>query len=161
MKNIIKAIVVSMLSVVAIVEAGASYADDMTGSYYNRGEQRRIQSTRLGRVEGVRAVTLNTEASITGKATGAAVAAALGGLLAGRVGNPYAQFAVASLAGVGGGFIGGKVSQESVDALEIVVTLDQGGSVVVVQEVDPRYPVQSGDRVRLIEGREVRVATIR
>jgi outer membrane lipoprotein SlyB len=154
-------VLATLFFAVAAISSNVASAQDMSGSHYGRGEHRRVQATQLGKVEAVRRVTLNTEASDKSRMIGGAVGAAVGGLLGAKRNQNYAVSSLfAVLGGAGGAMIADKVAYETRDALEIVVRLDSGNAIVLVQEVDPQYPIYAGDRVRLIEGREVRVAPI-
>lgn len=157
----LKTAVVTAVAVFLAVVSFSSMATDMAGSTYSTTEIQRYQYLKTGVVEGTRTVSIEMEANYAVRASGAAAGAALLGVAAQKANNPLAQFVLASLGGVAGERVAAKVGREMRPAQEIVVRLDQGGYVVVVQEVDGQWPIYQGDRVRLVEGQQVRVVPIR
>ncbi|MEI6819428.1 MAG: glycine zipper 2TM domain-containing protein [Verrucomicrobiota bacterium] len=122
--------------------------DSLTGDTYSRGEAGRAQSVQTGRITSIRPV------KIEGGNQGGALAGALaGGFLGSNIGGGRA----ANTAGaVGGALVGSAIGSHAQQAassrngIEISVRLDGGGSLAIVQEVNPREPFYIGDRVRVL-----------
>ncbi|MEM1083997.1 MAG: glycine zipper 2TM domain-containing protein [Verrucomicrobiota bacterium] len=121
--------------------------DSLTGDSYSRGEAGRAQTVRTGKITSLRNVQI--QGSSTG---GTLVGAAAGGLLGNQIGSGSGRTA----ATVGGALVGGAAGSHAGQAIntrqgvEIQVRLDEGGSVSVVQEVDPNVTFSVGDRVRVL-----------
>lgn len=155
-----RAVIIGALASISMITGGCAVTQDMAGSHYNRGEHRRIQYEKTGVVVDARQVTLNTEATYQARAAGAALGGAIT-LLAGRnTSSNVAQIALAILGAAGGERAANFIAMDSRDSVEFVIRLDSGSNIVVVQETDPRYRISRGDRVRIIEGQEVRVAPL-
>lgn len=105
------------------------------------------QTVRTGVVTSVRMVKI--EGSTTG---GSLVGAAAGGLLGNQIGSGSGR----TIATVGGALLGGAAGSHvgqnvtSRQGVEIEVRLDQGGSVSIVQQYNPRETFARGDRVRVL-----------
>lgn len=119
----------------------------LTGDTYSRGEAGRVQSVEYGTITGIRRV--NLEGSSTG---GSLVGAAAGGLLGNQIGGGSGRTAAtvggALLGAAAGSHVGQNVTSRP--GLEISVRLDSGGTIAVVQEVNPREPFGVGERVRVV-----------
>ena len=122
--------------------------DSLTGDTYSRGEAGRAQSVQTGRITSIRAVKI--EGANQG---GALVGALAGGFLGSNIGGGRA----ANTAGaVGGALVGSAIGSHAQQAassrngIEISVRLDGGGSLAIVQEVNPLEPFYIGDRVRIL-----------
>lgn len=83
----------------------------------------------------------------------------VGGLAGGLLGSSIGSGRTSNTAGaLGGALVGsaaGSRAQQAVSSrngLEIIVKLDQGGSVAVVQEVSPRESFSQGDHVKVFSG---------
>lgn len=157
MLAIMKSVTRSIVVFSAVILTGCAATQDMTGSYYNRGEHRQIQSQETGVIVDARQVTLNTAPSTEARTLGAVLGGAVAGL---AVRNSSSQIAGAVLGIAGGERAASYLGQQSREAAELVVKLDTGRTAVVVQEMDPKYVFRIGDRVRIIEGREARVAPV-
>lgn len=122
--------------------------DTLTGDTYRRGDARQAQAVRSGKVTAVRPVKIEG-----GNQTGALLGAIGGGFLGHELGKGH----TANTAGaIGGALVGSAVGSHAEQALnsrkgiDITVRLDGGGSVSVVQEVNPREAFYVGDRVRIL-----------
>jgi outer membrane lipoprotein SlyB len=122
--------------------------DSITGDTYSRGEAGRAQAVQTGRITGIRPV------KIEGGSQGGALAGAIaGGFLGSNIGGGRASNTAGA---VGGALVGSAIASQAQQAMtsrrgiEISVRLDQGGSVAIVQEVNPREQFSVGDRVRII-----------
>jgi outer membrane lipoprotein SlyB len=123
----------------------------LTGTVYNRGETRQAQTVEMGVVESVRAVTIEGR---TDGVTGAVAGAAIGGLAGRSVGGGRGRD-IATVAGAVAGGVAGQAIEQAVTrrpGVEIMVRLDSGRMISVVQEEDPRAVFRPGDRVRVLSG---------
>lgn len=122
--------------------------DSITGDTYSRGEAGRAQAVQTGRITSIRPV------KIEGGSQGGALAGAIaGGVLGSNIGGGRASNTAGA---IGGAMVGSAIGSQAQQAMtsrrgiEISVRLDQGGSVAIVQEVNPREQFSVGDRVRII-----------
>lgn len=119
------------------------------GGNYTRGQVRGEQSVRLGSVESVRDVTIDSRDTGTGTLAGAA----LGGVAGSTLGGGSRGNAAGAIAGaVVGGLIGNAVEKSGNDrrGVEVTVRLESGALIAVTQEKDEEFRV--GDRVRILSG---------
>ncbi|MFM2170345.1 MAG: hypothetical protein RI957_574 [Verrucomicrobiota bacterium] len=133
--------------------------DSMSGDVYSRNEARMGQSVQTGRVTNVRFVKIEGNNELGGLA-----GAIAGGVLGSNIGHGRASNQAGAIGGAAAGAaLGSQLQQRmgSRQGMEVTVQLDQGGSVAVVQEVNPKNPstFNVGDRVRVISsGGAMRVA---
>ncbi|MCL6269600.1 glycine zipper 2TM domain-containing protein [Sansalvadorimonas sp. 2012CJ34-2] len=129
---------------------------DMTGTNYDRGEARTLQSVQFGEIVDIENVKLEGSKSGVGTVAGAAV----GGLAGSKVGHGRGS-AVAAIAGaVAGGVLGNAAENKITEGtgLNITVRLDNGNHVSVVQQLEKGNSFRVGDRVRVLtQGRTARV----
>ncbi len=131
----------------------------MSGDVYSRNEARMGQSVQTGRVTSVRFVKIEG-----GNQFGAIAGAVAGGVLGSNIGQGKASNQAGAIGGAAAGAALGSHLQQrmgSRQGMEVTVQLDQGGSVAVVQEINPKNPstFHVGDRVRVIDsGGAMRVA---
>ena len=120
-----------------------------SGSTFTPAQAQQVFVVELGAVESVRPVTIQPGPTGIGAITGGA----LGGIAAGsNIGRGTGAVA----AGIGGAVLGGaagnaveqRVTQRA--GLEIVVRLDSGQLISVVQDADQQFV--PGDRVRVLMG---------
>lgn len=133
----------------------AGCAAGRSGDVYTREQTRQEMTVRKGVVESVRIVAMEGTKSGVGTVAGAAV----GGVAGSSVGGGKGQIVGAVIGAVAGGLAGSAVEEGVTrkQALEITVDLDNGTTVVVVQEGAPGE-FHAGDRVRVLSGgRETRV----
>jgi len=141
----------SLVSVVVL--AGCAMTPNSSNvyqSYQTQGEQ----SVRMGVVESIRNVTINSGQTGVGTVGGAV----LGGLAGSTIGGGRGSIAAAVGGAIVGGLVGQKVEQSANTkaGLEITVRLENGKLVAVTQDAD--VPFYVGDRVRLLsEGGVTRV----
>lgn len=121
--------------------------DSLTGDTYSRSEAGQAQSVRTGRVTAVRYVKIEG-----GNKTGAVLGGVGGGVLGNQIGSGSGRAAATVGGALLGTAVGSHVEQNvnSRQGIEITVKLDQGGSVAIVQEVNPRESFEVGDRVRVL-----------
>ena len=139
-----------LLSIAVIPFFFASCAQQsLTGDAYSRGEAGQAQTVHRGTISSIRNVKI--EGSSTG---GTVLGAVAGGLLGNQVGSGSGRRAATVGGAAAGGIAGSHIGKEvtSRPGLEIQVDLDKGGSVSIVQQVNPREPFAVGDRVRVLGG---------
>jgi len=122
--------------------------DSLTGDTYSRGDARQAQNVNTGKITSIRPVKIEG-----GNQTGAILGAVGGGFLGSNIGHGRASNTAGA---VGGALVGSAVGSHAEQALnsrqgiDITVRLDGGGSVSVVQEVNPREAFYVGDRVKVL-----------
>jgi len=128
--------------------AFAGCASSMSGNVYSRDQARKAQTVDHGTVISVRGVRIEGTKSAVGTIAGGILGAALGSTIGGGSGRVVATAA----GGVAGGFAG-SAAEEGITrqaGLEIMVELDYGETVSIVQAADERFV--AGDRVRVLRG---------
>lgn len=133
-------------------------ATSLSGDVYSRDEARQTQNVEYGILNEVRPVIIEGTQSGAGSAAGAAIGAIAGsGVSSGsresRIG--------AVLVGAAGAVVGNKTEEALTKAqgLEMILTLDSGRVVSVVQEVASIDEFAPGQRVKLIgSGRNSRIS---
>jgi outer membrane lipoprotein SlyB len=138
-----KSLIAAALIAAALSSAGcASYAPND----YSYGEARAVQNVSYGTVESVRPVRINDPAPGGGTVAGAAI----GGLLGNVIGHGRGLTTV--LGAVGGGLAGNAIERDAStgNGEEIVVRMDGGGSIAVVQRALEAFV--PGQRVRVLMG---------
>lgn len=126
----------------------AGCASGVGGDDYERRDTRQVYEVKMGVVEDVRRVQIGGSNSGVGTIAGGAV----GGIAGSNVGGGKGAAIGAVLGAVAGG-IAGKAAEEAATrttGLEIVVRLDFGRTIAVVQE-DKGEAFVRGDRVRILE----------
>ncbi len=134
------------ISLAAVLLAGC--VSSRSSEVYSRDQARRAQTVELGTVEAVKPIQIEGTKSGIG-AIGGGIA---GGVAGSTVGGGDGK-RLATLGGALAGAAAGAMGEERLtrkEGLEIIVKLDNGTTMSVVQEADvPLYP---GDRVRVITG---------
>jgi len=126
----------------------AGCASSRSGEVYSRDQARMAHTVEMGVVEQVKPVTIEGTKSGAG-AVGGGVA---GGVLGSTIGSGRGS----TIAAVGGALVGaaaGALAEEQLtkaDGLEILVKLDSGRLVAVVQEADVAFA--PGDHVQVLTG---------
>ncbi len=121
-------------------------ASSQSGAAYNRDEARAMQEVYEGTVVDVQPVTIEGTKSGAGTVAGGVI----GGIAGHGVGGGTGR-ALSTAAGAVVGAIAGSAAEEGAtrqNGLQIIVKLDTGRTVAVVQKAD--QPFVAGDRVRLI-----------
>lgn len=121
--------------------------DSLTGDTYSREEAGRAQNVRSGRITSIRYVKIEG-----GNKTGAVLGGVGGGVLGNQIGGGSGRTA-ATVGGALVGMVAGSHIEQNVNSrqgIEITVKLDKGGSVSIVQQVNPRESFSVGDRVRVM-----------
>lgn len=142
----------------AMMMALTGCATSLSGDVYRRDEARRTQQVEYGRIDEVRPVIIEGTQTGAGSAAGAAIGAIAGsGVSSGdresRIG--------AVLIGAAGAVVGNKAEEALTQAqgLEMILTLDSGRVLSVVQEVASVDEFLPGQRIKLIgSGKNARVS---
>jgi outer membrane lipoprotein SlyB len=142
-----KSIPAILAAMAAVALAGCAYPGRGSADY--RGYQTQTeQSVRFGVVESVRPVRIDPGNTGVGSFTGAT----LGGIAGSTVGGGNGAVAAAIAGAVAGGIIGYNIEKDANAGMgiEIMVRLDDGRYIAVVQEADEDF--RAGDRVRILSG---------
>ncbi|MFK0570685.1 glycine zipper 2TM domain-containing protein [Endozoicomonas sp.] len=129
---------------------------DSTGTTYSSRDARRIQQVSFGTITELQNVKLEGTEGAVGTVAGAAIGGIAGSTLGGGKGSDIA----AILGGVAGGVLGNMAEKEltTQQGVEMTIRLDTGNYISVVQEADPRAPLQVGDQVKILtQGNTTRV----
>jgi outer membrane lipoprotein SlyB len=133
----------------------AGCASGLGSGDYERKEARRVYEVKMGVVESVRSVRLEGTNSGVGTVAGGIVGGVAGSEIGGGKGS-----AVGAVLGAVAGGVAGKAAEEALTrkpGIEVVVRLDSGRTIAVVQE-DTGESFARGDRVRVLEsGGQARV----
>ena len=119
-----------------------------SGNVYSRDQARQAQTVKYGTIESIR--TIEIEGTRSG--VGAVAGGAAGGALGSAVGKGSGR-TIATVVGAIAGGIAGHTTEEKLtekQGIEIMVKLDTGDLVSVVQEADVDF--KTGDRVRVLTG---------
>jgi len=126
----------------------AGCASSRSGQVYSRDQARMAHTVETGVVEQVKQVTI--EGTKTG--AGAVGGGLAGGVLGSTIGSGRGS-TIAAVAGALAGAAAGTMAEEQLtkaDGLEILVRLDSGRLVAVVQEADVAFA--AGERVQVLTG---------
>ena len=128
----------------------------LTGDTYQRNQVGQAQSVDAGKVTAVKPVKIEG-----GTQTGSILGAVAGGFLGSNIGHGRASNTAGAVGGALVGSAAGSHLEQGLNSrrgIEITVRLDRGGSLAVVQEVNPREEFYVGDRVRVLgSGNSARV----
>jgi len=146
----------SLIPITLLAALIAGCASSNSGDVYSRSETRRVQTVKMGVVEGIRLVKIEGTKSPIGTGAGAVV----GGVAGSSMGQGKGSMIGAVIGAVAGG-LAGSALEEGVtrkDGVEITVKLDTGTMLAIVQE-DSGEKFSPGERVRVLEsGSETRVS---
>lgn len=117
-----------------------------SGAVFSRGEALQAQTVLLGTVTDVRAGKIEGTKSAAGAIAGGALGAVTGNLFGGGRGNTIATVAGGVVGAGAGAAAEEKLTQKQ--GLQITVQLDNGQTVVIVQEADIQFV--AGQRVRVL-----------
>ncbi len=141
--GLISAALASVLLVTGCANHSAS------SSVYTYGQAQREQIVRIGTVQSVRYITIQTDKpSGVGAASGVALGGVIGSTIGGGTGNILATIGGGILGGLAGNMIENKV--QKTQGLEITVVLDNGETRAIAQEADIMFA--AGQRVRVLSG---------
>ncbi|MCG3863554.1 MULTISPECIES: glycine zipper 2TM domain-containing protein [unclassified Photobacterium] len=140
--------VASLCLVAALGVSGC--AQNPYGNAYDVGEARTVQNVLTGTITKLDAVTMSGGGESTiGTIAGGAIGAILGSKVGGGSGS--------DIAAIGGGLAGAALGNKAGDAVSkrngvnIVIKLDSGRTIAVVQEVDPNMIFRVGQRVDIYQ----------
>ncbi|WP_035236121.1 glycine zipper 2TM domain-containing protein [Desulfobacter vibrioformis] len=136
--------IVCIMAAAMLAMAGCASS---SSNVYTHEQAMQAQIVDTGTVESVKSVIIQAS---NPPVAGGAIGGVTGGVLGSTIGQGSGR-RVATVAGaLAGAALGAVIEKEAgtKDGLEIVVNLDKGRTIVVVQEADvPMYP---GDRVRVL-----------
>ncbi len=136
------------MALLALVIQGC--APSASGKVYTRDQARKSMQVDYGTVQQVSEVTIEGEDSGLGTLAGGALGVGVGQTLGGGAGRT-----LAAIAGGVAGVFAGKATEKGMttkDGLEILVLLDNGETLSVVQENDVIF--RAGERVRVLRAAE-------
>ncbi|PSV26421.1 MULTISPECIES: glycine zipper 2TM domain-containing protein [unclassified Photobacterium] len=140
--------VASLCLVAALGVSGC--AQNPYGNAYDVGEARTVQNVLTGTIIKLDAVTMSGGGeNMIGTIAGGAIGAILGSKVGGGSGS--------DIAAIGGGLAGAALGNKAGDAISqrngvnIVIKLDSGRTIAVVQEVDPNMIFRVGQRVDIYQ----------
>lgn len=147
MKQLITIILCSLLIV--------GCASSKSGQVYSRDEAQRVQQVQLGTIEYVKPILIEGTKSAVGTIGGAAI----GGIAGSTIGKGRGSAIAAVVGAIAGGLIG-SATEEGVtrqQGYEIMVKLDSGEMLSVVQEADEEFT--QGERIRVLsDGFKTRIS---
>ena len=120
-----------------------------TGTAYTEGQARQAQTIKIGIVENVKEIQIQSDRTGVGAIAGGAV----GGIAGSTVGDGKGSSIAAVLGAVAGGLIGDEIEKKvnTLNGQEITVSLNDGTKIVVAQEIDDKEgPFKIGDNVRVL-----------
>lgn len=128
----------------------AGCADKLSGDVYTREEARNPMQVSYGTVDAVRPVVLEGDRNEFGHASGAII----GGVAGHAAGSGSGQDLATAVGAVAGAVVGGMAQEKMTRAqgAEIIVHMDNGSAMAVVQEVEDIREFVPGQRVRVISG---------
>ena len=140
-------LIAAMLAASALAVAGGCAS--IAPQDYGYSEARSVQSVAYGTIESVRPVRLNEDHGGVGTAAGAVI----GGLAGNELGHGSGRAVTTILGAIGGGFAGNALERNATaqSGTEIVVRLDSGATIAVVQGASEQF--EAGQRVRVLTGR--------
>ncbi len=134
-------------------------ANKLSGDVYSRDDARQQMQVRYGTVESVRPVVLEGDRNVLGQGGGAVI----GGMAGNSMAGGRTQGLATAVGAVAGAVVGGMAQEKATRAqgAEIIVRMDGGESISVVQEVENLQQFRAGQRVRLTVGNgNTRVAPV-
>lgn len=136
----------STLLLFSFIVAGCA---SQTGGSFSSGQTRQAQTVNLGTITMLERAFIENDPSLVGTLGGAVVGGVAGSTLGGGRGRVLTTLGGAVLGGLIG--TGIEKSLNSRDALEIVVRLDNGQSISVVQQLgEEERAMRVGNRVRVL-----------
>jgi len=146
------------VAIAAVFLLSGCAVQSQSGDAYSRGEARNMMSVRMGTLEAARMVKLEGTHSGAGMIAGAAVGGIAGSSIGGGKGKKIATI-LGILAGAGAG-AALEESSSSSQGLELIVRMDNGELIAVVQQLS-NEGFSNGQRVRVLSnGRQVRVTGV-
>ncbi len=121
---------------------------NLSGDAYSRQDARKVQQVTVGTVQSIRLVVIEGRRSAIGELGGAAV----GGVAGSSIGKGKGK-AIATVIGAIAGSVAGSAIEEGatkVQGIEMTITLDDGKTIVIVQEKSEKDNIMAGDRVKIM-----------
>ena len=139
--------IIIAIAIITFLMGGCT--QDRSTKVYTAGESLQAEDVEEGVVESVEAATIRKDGSMVGTAGGGIIGAIGGSALGGGKGKEIAAVGGAIIGGLLGSLIEKGVTDQ--DALKIVVKLNSGQKIVIVQEADVIF--QPGERVNVFSSR--------
>ncbi|MCA8169353.1 glycine zipper 2TM domain-containing protein [Burkholderia gladioli] len=142
------------LTLAAMITASVSLAGCFTppgsADVYSASQAQREQTVRLGTIESVRAVRIESDTG-AGSTLGTLGGGALGAVAGSAIGGGKGSILTAIAGGLAGAVAGNAIGQgmSSANGVEITVRLDNGDLRSITQAATPEV-FRAGDRVRLL-----------
>lgn len=147
-KSWVRVALVGALAASVLLVAGCANRS-ASSSVYTFGQAQNEQIVRLGTVQSVRYITIQSEQpSGFGAVSGAAIGGVAGSTIGGGRGNILATIGGGILGGLAGNAIENRVDQQQ--GLEITVVMDNGETRAIAQAADVMFT--AGQRVRVLSG---------
>lgn len=149
-----KKLLISSLVVIAVTITGC--AQSTSGRNYSEKQSRRSYEVMMGTLVDIRDVVIERDERGVGTISGAAI----GGIAGSHAGKGRGKAITTIIGALAGGIIGNKVEGEVMkeEGVELLIELDSGKTIAVVQGKDPKDDFRVGDRVRVLSrGGETRV----
>ncbi|MCL5409113.1 MAG: glycine zipper 2TM domain-containing protein [Candidatus Omnitrophica bacterium] len=143
-KNIL--INIGIISALALLTVGCT--SNFSPGSYSQGQVMQSQSVQYGTIVSIAYVKIKGSSSPLGAIAGGVAGAAIGNTIGGGSGKT-----LATVAGAIGGAVAGNAIQKGVTqkpGLQIVVKLDNGPSIAVVQGIEQNVTFEPGERVMVI-----------
>ena len=142
---------IKKVSLIAILSSSlfvAGCASTLTGDSYSRDDARQVQTVEFGQVQDTRLVVIEGTKSPIGGVAGAAV----GGIAGSSIGDGRGSNVAAVIGAVAGGLAGAAAEEQLTKSqgIEIVVRLESGEIISVVQGYEENNPINAGDSVRVL-----------
>jgi outer membrane lipoprotein SlyB len=144
-----KSLFAALALVVVSASAMAQISNPYMGSTVEGPDARRVQDVRIGVVLDAIPVVIEAPASTQARATGATLGGLLGAL-AGNKQNWQAQSALGVLGALAGDAVAQKSAAASYDALQLVIQLEGGKVISLVQAMDEPMPLMRGEPVYVV-----------
>ena len=145
---------VTALILIAVTITGC--AQSTSGRTYSEKQSRTSYEVLMGTLIDVRDVTIERDERGVGTISGAAI----GGIAGSHAGGGRGKAITTIIGALAGGIIGNKVEGEVMkeQGVELLIELDSGKTIAVIQGRDPKDDFRVGDRVRVLSrGGETRV----
>jgi outer membrane lipoprotein SlyB len=137
---------ISILAVIVIFSYGC--ASSRSGRVYTRDQARVTHTVKTGTIEKVDLVKIEGTKTPVGVVAGGATGAALGNTIGQGSAKTISTVVGAIVGGLAGSAVEEKVTEK--DGFEITVKLDNGETIVIVQEADE--DIRVGMRARVLRG---------
>ncbi|MBU3694214.1 MAG: glycine zipper 2TM domain-containing protein [Rhodocyclaceae bacterium] len=143
--------VTALLAASTMLLAGCqTMGSSMGGSSYSTRQVRTEQTVRLGTVESVREVQIQSDDAAVGTVAGAVIGGAAGSAVGGGRGS-----LITGVIGAVAGGVAGNLAEKNLRGtrgLEITVRLRNGDLIAITQAYEPGDDFRAGDPVRILSG---------